>query len=1215
MRIIDDVVVYSPTDITAAADCSFATLRRLDEKLGRTDPIKSEPDKLLERVSRLGDEYEEHVLGGFVDRFGLADGPVAQNGVVKIDYSYAGGVDALVKASESTVAALREGADVVFQATFFDGRFNGFADFLLKQSDSDGGSQYRVADTKLARHAKVSALLQIAAYADQLKSVGVPVAAQGELILGDGSRTLHDIERIVPVYREQRRSLEAMLDAHQAAGSPILWGTSGVRACGRCDLCQMEVEAHRDVLLVAGMRMTQRAKLNDAGIETIDELAASSGSVPRMTQRTLEAIRAQATLQVQQIPSPDPSAVDAAEGESRPAGTPTEPQSTTMGNDPSRQMPVFEVFNPEGLSQLPTPSPGDIFFDFEGDPMWRDPVSGQWGLEYLFGLVEASSEAGLQPNFRAFWAHDRAEEKVALRDFLDYVAQRRLRWPDMHIYHYASYEKTALLRLAARYALGEDEVDDLLRQHVLVDLYPIVRSAVRVGKPSYSLKQLESFYMPADRSGQVTTAGDSVVEYEEYCLLQDKGDHDEAQRKLGDIAEYNKYDCESTLGLRDWLLGLAPDRDHDSKHPAGQNGPNSPDDTGISDAASEERATTEPLFAFANDHGPQGRSQVQTAVALISAAVGFFRREDKPFWWGHYERLSTPVEEWADSRDVIVADGVRVIQDWAMEGRQRVNRRVLELTGTMQPGCSLEKSKEVFLLYDNPPDGMDTSGGSYRGHSSGENLTVVSTSGDDRTTLRVTEKQPGGCTPYADLPMAVAPQAGPRTGSLRAAVAEIAQQTLAALDRQKQDPSNELELPGPAADLLLRRPPKLVAGGPLPAVVDGDFVPTITRAVATLDGSTLAVQGPPGTGKTYVGARVIARLVEEGWRIGVVSQGHAVINQLLDEVVKVGVPPERVGKKGRPEASTWTDVQARNYQAFLSETGGRVLGGTAWDFTNLQRVQRNQLDLLVIDEAGQYSLAMTLAVSVAAKRLLLLGDPQQLPQVSQGQHPESVDESALGWISEGQTLKPELGYFLDQTYRMSPALTERVSRHSYEGRLRSKEPEATERRMTDNNGGLVESGVSKEVVSHHGNSVVADEEADRVVELAQESMTWTWQDDPQRPARLMQQEDLLVVAPYNAQVDLIKRRLKNAGLPEVRVGTVDRFQGKEAPVVLVSMTASAPEDVPRGMDFLMSPNRLNVAVSRGKWRATIVASTALTGYTPSTPSGLADLGGFLGLTA
>ncbi|MGE4428323.1 MAG: DEAD/DEAH box helicase, partial [Solirubrobacteraceae bacterium] len=376
-----------------------------------------------------------------------------------------------------------------------------------------------------------------------------------------------------------------------------------------------------------------------------------------------------------------------------------------------------------------------------------------------------------------------------------------------------------------------------------------------------------------------------------------------------------------------------------------------------------------------------------------------------------------------------------------------------------------------------------------------------------------------------------------------------------------------------------------------------------------------AVQGPPGTGKTYLGAHVIAALVRDhGWRIGVVAQSHAVVENLLDAVVDdAGLDPERVGKELKGGASAegrmFTVLKAGGQAAFANghAASGFVLGGTAWTFSNDDRVPRGSLDLLVVDEAGQFSLASTIAAAVSARNLLLLGDPQQLPQVSQGSHPEPVDQSALGWIAAGHdVLPPELGYFLARSRRMHTAVAGPVSRLSYEGRL-DAHPDAPVRALEG-----VEPGLRSVPVEHRGNAQESPEEADAVVVLVRDAIGRRWAEgDQERP---LGQDDIIVITPYNAQRQTVHDALTAAGLGEVKVGTVDGFQGQEAAISIVTLAASSPADVPRGMSFLIMRNRLNVAISRAKWAAYLVHSPALTDHLPPTPRGVAELSAFISLT-
>jgi uncharacterized protein len=282
------------------------------------------------------------------------------------------------------------------------------------------------------------------------------------------------------------------------------------------------------------------------------------------------------------------------------------------------------------------------------------------------------------------------------------------------------------------------------------------------------------------------------------------------------------------------------------------------------------------------------------------------------------------------------------------------------------------------------------------------------------------------------------------------------------------------------------------------------------------------VQGPPGTGKTYVASRVIARLVgHHAWKVGVVAQSHAVVEHLLDAVVAAGLDPRLIAKAPKNgddgAGRAWTAIAKDGASAYVAahQESGFVYGGTAWDFANTDRIERRALDLLVVDEAGQFSLASTIAASVAARRLLLLGDPQQLPQVSQGTHPEPVDTSALGWVADGHdVLPPEFGYFLAESRRMHPALAAPVSQLSYEGELQSHACAAL--RRIDG----VEPGLAPVPVEHTGNTTESAEEAAEVVRIVASVLGRAFTDTVEgadgptaAEPRPLAQSDVIVVTP------------------------------------------------------------------------------------------------------
>lgn len=1147
-------VVWSATDLKLAAECEFAWARALDAKLGRIPAVEDPEDATLLRAAALGDVHERAVLDDYLARFGRAvDGSV---GVVELPKVSSADPEALDEVVADTGRALRSPAQVVFQAAFSTPEFVGFADFLLR--DDDG--RWRVQDTKLARTARVTALMQLAAYVDQLDLLGIPRADEVDLILGDRSISTHAVDDLLPLFRVRRARLRALIADRRvgdgAGGEPLAWGDDRgdlqIVACGRCATCEEQVEAHRDLLLVARMRPVQRKRLRAAGVTTIDELAAAADAPEGMSADTFASLRAQARLQV---------------GAPADAGSP----------------PPYEVVSAAAIGMMPRPSRGDLFFDFEGDPLYTEPADGApWGIDYLFGWVDDAEQ------YSALWAHTFAEERAALRSFLDVVALRRQAHPDLHIYHYAPYEPVHLAAMAARYGEGEAEVDRLLREGVFVDLYPIVLRTIRIGSRSYSIKKLEPLYMGDEvRTSDVQKGDESIVQYVQARALAAEGQKAQADAILADLADYNRYDCVSTRRLRDWLIGIAR---RENVLPAPPDDPETrayePSPLSLALQAEAQRADAE-----------GGDGEVHRVAA---AAIDYYPREAKSFWLGHFQRLREPVSLWESTRDVLRVDPQlsRVVEDWGMEEGARAQSRLVELRGELAPGSTIGAGARPFALYAVPApfDGEFPSRVIHVPHE----VEIVEVTEDG---FIVREKAVQGQT-WSEVPLALAPAAPPRVVSLQGAIEEWAGEVLRAAPGFPQDA---------ATDVLRRIAPRTLSGEPLP-VAEDDVVDAIVRGVLDLDRSYLAVQGPPGTGKTYTGSQVISRLVREhGYRIGVVAQSHAIVENLLERVVADGVPAAQVAKAPKdPEGAepAYTPIRKDGMAAFIAERSGEgfVVGGTAWDFSNTRRVERDGLDLLVIDEAGQFSLASTIAVATAARNLLLLGDPQQLPQVSQGAHPEPVDTSALGWVMAGQAvIDPAHGAFLARSWRMHPDVAAPVSRLAYAGRLASAP--GTERRIIEG----ITPGLHVVPVRHRGNATQSSEEAAEVVRIVRDLVGRPYRDAmaaADAPARPLAAEDVIVVAPYNAQRQLLHDELAAAGFDRVAVGTVDNFQGKEAVVSITSLAASSGRDAPRGPEFLLLQNRLNVALSRAKAVAYLVHSPALLDDLPWTPEGVARLSAF-----
>lgn len=1141
-------VIWSASDLKAAAECEFAWCRAIDAKLGRVPAVEEPEDATLARAALLGDVHERNVLARYIDDLG-------ENDVHQIAKVSSIDAEALAAAVDETIAALRSSAQVVFQAAFATDEFVGFADFLRK--DVDG--RWRVQDSKLARKARVTALMQLAAYVDQLDRLAIPRADEVDLILGDGTLSTHAVDDLLPLFQVRRARLRALIADRRIdqaeRGEPLAWGDDRgdlqIVACGRCATCEEQVIAHRDLLMVARMRPVQRARLRAAGIETIDGLAAAEAAPEGMNVDTFESLRAQARLQLR------------ADSD----GTPT-----------------YEVHYAQAIHTLPVPSHGDIFFDFEGDPLYTEPAAdgeAHWGIDYLFGWVDNSDQ------YTALWAHSFADERRAFETFLDFIALRRTTHPGMHIYHYAPYETSHLVAMAAHYGVRESEVDRLLREGVFVDLYPLVLRTVRVGSRSYSIKKLEPLYMGDDvRTSDVQKGDDSIVQYVAAREFADAGEQAEADAVFADLADYNRYDCVSTRRLRNWLIDIAREKGVAPAPPdAADEVIYEPSPRSVALLADAERAVA------AGDDGQVHR--------IAAAAIDYFPREAKSFWVSHFQRLREPVTMWDGTRDVVRVDRASSVvrRDWSVGEGRRVMSRDIEIRGEVSPGTTLGAGSQPFALYDAPAP-FDTEVPSRAVHVP-HSVTVAEALDDG---YLVTETAVQGQT-WDDLPLALTPAAPPRVISLQGAIDEWADAVHAAAPEFPADP---------ATDIIRRIPPRTLSGNPLPAAENhGDTVDAIVRGVLDLDRSYLAVQGPPGTGKTYTGSRVIARLVNEhGFRIGVVAQSHAIIETLLERIVADGVAPAQVAKapKSSEGDPAYTVIPKSGMASFLAEHSGEgvVVGGTAWDFSNTSRVDRAGLDLLVIDEAGQFSLASTIAVAAAAKRLLLLGDPRQLPQVSQGAHPEPVDTSALGWVMhDDAVVRPEYGYFLARSWRMHPFVAAPVSKLAYAGRLASAP--GTEKRSLQG----IDPGLHVVPLRHRGNATQSPEEAAEVVRIVGDLVGRTFTDnDDDATERPLAPADIIVITPYNAQRQLVHDALIDAGYPDVPVGTVDNFQGKEAVVSITSLAASSGRDAPRGPEFLLLQNRLNVAISRAQCVAYLIHSPALLDDLPYTPEGVARLSAF-----
>jgi uncharacterized protein len=789
-----------------------------------------------------------------------------------------------------------------------------------------------------------------------------------------------------------------------------------------------------------------------------------------------------------------------------------------------------------GLSLLPPTSPGDVCFDIEGYPL----ISG--GLEYLLGVVYLDSGC---PRFLDWWAHDRDQEKKSFRDFIGWIFSKRQEHPSMHVYHYAPYETSALKRLAARYGCCEAEVDELLRGRVFVDLYAVVRQGLLVGEPAYSLKNIEHIYMPT-RTGEVATAGDSMVYYHSWRQKRD-GDDWRTSPTLRLIRDYNEADCDSTRKLLEWLRAIQQEAGIPYAGP-------------IVEAQSTPSPPRGQLALAMLDEIPDlpGVDAERWRVhRLLAQVLEFHRREDKPTWWEFFDRSASTDAELEEDPDCLA-----------------------NLERTDRPPVTVKRSFEYEYQF-NPKQETRLRAGDYCYFSHDLETRVEITHLDFDSgllTFQFGKTRPAPPQRLNLIPDEIVP----------------AKTIVDSIERLVRAYRETGSIPQALEDFLYRRRPRISGGDSGPVIPAGaDQLQGAVHAALNLNHSSLCIQGPPGCGKTYTAARMITALLGAGKRIGIMSTGHRAIDLLLSGSVKDAQDQGlsfTAAKVGGEEETTSSRIQycPKAGDLFKLDIVPDLVGGTAWLFSHPKAA--GIFDYLFIDEAGQVPVANLVSVAASAANLILLGDQMQLEQPTKGTHPDDSGLSILQYMMQGSpTIPDDLGIFLSRTWRMRPELCEFISDAVYDGRL-TAEAVTSSRELHLDAGGqgrlAASDGVVYVPIDHEGNQCDSEEEVDAVEDILRDLKRAQILENGITRAFL--DDDVLVVSPYNLQVRRLRQRF-----PGIRIGTVDKFQGQEAPVVIVSMASSSGDDAPRGIDFLFCKNRLNVAISRAQILAIVVASPKL----------------------
>ncbi len=1091
-------LIYSASDLVNYLLCPSVTaydIQNLESPLQKTPD-----DDYVKILQQKGFEHENNYFEELSQNF---------PNVVDIASSSKNSNETALK---DTRKALESGMDIIFQAFLKDEDRIGHIDFLRKVDKPSvlGAYSYEVIDTKLAKSATPKFIIQLCFYSDLLQRFQGELPENIHLKLGDGSYQSFRLKEYYAYYSSVLSRFKKFItkpDSH----SP--------EPCSHCvycswrDLCNGKWRQEDHLSQVANIGKDQRKKLVQAGVTTLQDLATAppDTKIPTLHANTFETLRKQASLQLR--------------------------KRKTLQNH-YEILPV-DPLSQRGFNRLPEPAEGDLFFDMEGDPL------EEGGLEYLFGLYYF--ETGM-PVFKDFWAHDRQQEKKSFEQFIDFIWDHLNKYPLAHIYHYAHYEESALKKLMSLHGTREWQVDELLRHNKLVDLYKVVKEGIMISESGYSIKNLETFYMEA-RQSEVVNAVGSIIYYEKWKLTGDN-------EALESIRKYNEDDCRSTFLLYEWLLAIQPESARQlEESEMGEIG-----GSGKFQSVSDYEELLADMVAALTCNLPEDRDSWDKSdklKKLTSQLLDFYRRSDKPAWWGIFSRKDMSEAELIDDPECI--GSLEQVEQPYSEGRSYVYTYKFpnqEFKFQEGKGCTLAET--------------------------GENISKISKLDSDQNIISLKSS-----VRKAPLParLSIGPTPPINNNVLKIAIFRFAQSVV------NEDHQNYKAV----KDILSRNDPEIIGKKPSAPIIDKnkDIIAETINAVMNLNNSYLTIQGPPGAGKTYMASRIILSLILDNKRIAVSSNSHKAINNLLS-AVESHANEQGVTINGSKKSSRGNEDSCLNGSMIRDvysndDAYGDIVGATAWYFA---RDENNQtFDYLFIDEAGQVSLANIVAMGLSAKNIILLGDQMQLGQPIQGIHPGNSGSSALDFLMEGHSTVPEnKGVFLPTTYRMHPDVSSFISQVFYEDRLSAEIQNIKQKLILQegHNVHLSETGIRFIAADHDGCSQSSPEEVKVVNELVSDLLRHSFRCKKGHIHRVTL-ENILVVAPYNMQVNLLKKELPEGA----RVGTVDKFQGQEAEVVIISMTTSSGEYLPRFIDFLFSRQRLNVAISRARCLSIIIANPKL----------------------
>ena len=1028
---------------------------------------------------------------------------------------------------EKTKEAIKKGYDLIHKAHFKHKGWVGEIDFLILDKDKktkNGKCRYEVYDTKLSSIPQTDHITQISLYSEW-------IATQQDnelpdfmyLILGikDKEKKITKLKIDEEVKQYKTLNYQLYFQKNNANYIKFLENDKKDIEPNRCSFCAMcEWSDVCDKIWLEKDHLNQIAKIRKDQIIKIKKHGVKTLSEFAKIKKT-EKIKDLNSIILNKHLS----------------------QAELLIKFKETKIPQFKTLpleNERGFNKIPKSSPHDLFFDIEGlDKILNSEESEQdkQALEYLFGIYDHDNK---KEPYKYFWAHNQDEEKEKFVELLDFIDKHLKKFPDAHIYHYNHYEKTALTKLMSKHDTHLEQVNDLLRYGKLVDLYAVVNQGIQVSEREYSLKNLEKFY-EYKRKGEIKKANDSTDKYLDWIETGE-------EKLLDEIKLYNREDCESTYFLREWLSEIKP---KDSFY-----------------AVKKEPEVREKKWEKENEELKkliEENCKDKKIKQILKDILGFHNREEMIYWQSIFNRAARKSDEDLIDDSECIGFMEKVNEGFGKDGK-----------GKTIKVFNYKFSKQDFKVQEKDSV-INATDGNLETYSVGKILSIDESKKDENT-IEISSSK--------DLPQILSIAKG-EFYNHKIIIDAIRRFITSVINGEKKYKATY--------EFLKKSYPKIknIKEGET-IIKGGNFLEESFKAVESMDNSYLYFQGPPGVGKTHTAAHIIIELIKKSKKIGITANSHKVIFNLLTKIEelskddfsfngyhKSGSTPDKRFNDGK-FIKNISDTKKMDLE--FESLDADLFSGTAWCFS--RPACDEKLDYLFIDEAGQLTTADVLAISLSAKNIVIIGDQMQLSSPISAVHPGDSGQSLPEYLLEGNdTISSNKGIFIDKSRRLHPKLRQFVSENFYDERL--KNFDFTKKRkiiFSNKKDSLPETGIVMIDANHREVCRQKSEEEGKLVKKYYNELIGSTFLDEKNNKKIMNEEDILVVAPYNVQVNYLKSILPK----EAKIGTIDKFQGQQAPATIISMTTSDPESLPRNVDFFFSRNRLNVAISRSQCLSIII---------------------------